>query len=75
MKSENINLYMGRIFEEICLEYMIRLAKNQVILKQCFQDVLFFRLQKIFIFMLSVKAAFQIGYVPMLQITCDTFDA
>nr|WP_318682038.1 ATP-binding protein [uncultured Treponema sp.] len=29
MKSENINLYMGRIFEEICLEYMICLAKNQ----------------------------------------------
>ena len=68
MKNENINLYMGRILEEICLEYMIRFAKNQMILKQCFQDVLFFRLQKIFIFMLSVKAAFQIEYVPMQQI-------
>lgn len=29
MKSENINMYMGRIFEEICLEYMLRLAKSR----------------------------------------------
>lgn len=26
---ENLNMYMGRIFEKICLEYMIRLAKKQ----------------------------------------------
>lgn len=28
MQSENINFYMGRVFEQIALEYMIRLAKN-----------------------------------------------
>lgn len=28
MQSENINFYMGRIFEQIALEYMIRIAKK-----------------------------------------------
>ena len=27
-RSENINMHLGRVFEEICLEYMVRLAKT-----------------------------------------------